>query len=170
MWSAATTWVGGVVPVSTDDVIIADGATVTINTGFTVNSLTVGQGTSGILTFDGAAIRAIVVSTYITVNTGAQFVVQSSGTFTNTLSIGGDLTNNGTFDMSLGTTTTICNVTFTLAGTQNIKTTATPTLTRFNKFTLAKSALANEVKCSINLTYGAAPTFTAGSWNRRPEH
>jgi len=46
-WNATGTWVGGVVPGSGDDVTIADGATVAINTTTSINSLTVGQGASG---------------------------------------------------------------------------------------------------------------------------
>ena len=42
-WNATTTWVGGVVPTASDNVTIADGATVTINTA--ASALTLGVGT-----------------------------------------------------------------------------------------------------------------------------
>ena len=51
-WSAPSTWTGGVVPISTDNVTIANGHTVTIDIPTAVcNNLTVGQGTSGILRY-----------------------------------------------------------------------------------------------------------------------
>src|SRR5205085_3913650 len=43
-WSATTSWAGGVLPGPGDDVVIANGATITIDTSPTINSLTVGQG------------------------------------------------------------------------------------------------------------------------------
>ena len=165
LWNATTTWSGGVVPGTGNDVIIADGATVTINVSpNTLASLTIGQGTSGILTFDGVAARAVVVTGNVTVVAGGTFIVQSSGTFTNTLSIGGDLSNNGTFDMSKNSSSTICNVTFTKAGDQTI--TGTPTLTRFRIITLSKTALANRVVCSSNVSFAAAALWTTGTWEQ----
>src|SRR5215213_5933502 len=53
LWSAASTWVGGVPPAAGDEVIIANGATVTVDINTPVLSkLTIGQGTSGILQYD----------------------------------------------------------------------------------------------------------------------
>lgn len=49
-------------PGSSDYVIIADGHSVTIDQAVSIGNLTVGQGTSGILTFDGVAARAASVS------------------------------------------------------------------------------------------------------------
>ena len=51
-WSAPATWTGGVVPGAADDVTIADGDTVTIDTAALAMSVTVGQGTSGVLQWD----------------------------------------------------------------------------------------------------------------------
>ena len=166
-WSSTGTWSGGVVPASTDDVVIADGMTVTIDQAVTANSLTIGQGVSGILTFDGVAARAVVVAGDISVATGGTFIVQSTGTFTNTLSIGGNVTNNGTIDMSRNGSTTLCNVTFTYAGDQTISG-STPVLTRFRGVTLNKGAVANRVVASIDVTMAGSGlwVFTNGTWEQ----
>ncbi len=82
LWSQTATWVGGVLPISTDNVTISDGATVIIDDNFAVcNNLTVGEGTSGNLSFIGATANA-------------------------TLTCDGDVTvtNNGTFDVTAGAT------------------------------------------------------------------
>lgn len=167
LWGATTTWVGANVPVNGDTVIIADGATVTINSSPTLNSLTVGQGTSGILTFDGTLARAVVVSGDVTVATGGTFITQSTGTVTNTMSIGGNLTNNGTFDMSRNGSTLLCTVTFTKAGDQTISGT-TPVLTQFRGITLSKTAVGNRVICSIKVKMAGSQLFilTAGTWEQ----
>lgn len=167
-WTATGTWVGGVVPGATDDVVIADGATVTINGSFTVASITVGQGTSGILKFDmTGTIRAIVVTGNITVNAGGNFNPGTGGTQTvHTMAIGGDIVNNGTFDMSLASTTRVCRVTFNKAGDQTIS--GTPTLTRFNGVTLDKGSVSNKVSSSLShdINTGALFIFTAGTWEQ----
>jgi hypothetical protein len=168
-WNAGGTWVGGVVPGASNDVIIADGATVTINAAVSVASVTVGQGTSGILTFDGVAARAVTVSGNVTISAGGTFITQTIGTFTNTLSIGGDLTNNGTFDMSQAGTTLLCTVIFNKVGDQLV-TGTTPTLTRFRSITLDKTSVNNKVICNIDVSdAGASPgaiTFTNGTWEQ----
>ena len=136
-WSSTATWVGGVVPASGDDVVIADGATVTIDTAVpstgSLASLTVGQGTSGTLTFDSTA-RTVSVSGSVTVSSGATFITQSSGAATHAMTIGGDLTNNGTFDMSRGGTTLLCDVTFNQNGNQTVG--GSGSTTRFNAITV----------------------------------
>src|SRR5205809_1015149 len=48
-WNTGSTWVGGIVPGAGSDVVIANSATVTIDVNTAaINSLSVGQGTSGI--------------------------------------------------------------------------------------------------------------------------
>lgn len=113
-WSAAATWVGGVVPTATDNVTIADGATVTIdNTSARCYNLTVGQGTSGILTWVAGTVAATLnVSNDVTVAAGGTFN-SGTGTGTKTLNIGGgtstasataltsgNVTVNGIFNMA----------------------------------------------------------------------
>ncbi|MBW8332176.1 MAG: hypothetical protein K0M40_09165, partial [Prolixibacteraceae bacterium] len=102
-WSNAATWVGGSVPVAGDDVIIANGATVTIDTHTSaLGSLTVGQGRSGILQFDAIAERTVTVSGIVTINSGGTFrsaPPTASGAVTNNLLVVGvSLINNGMLD------------------------------------------------------------------------
>lgn len=231
-WSATATWVGGVVPGATDDVVIANGATVTIDANVTVASITVGQGTSGTLTFDNVAKRVVTVSGNVTVAAGGTFIAQTpisttgdlavtstsitnvassagvvagmnigtatgiaAGTtvasftantitlsvastnttaltgavfnmgYDDTLSVGGNLTNNGTFDMSRGNTAGICHVIFNKAGDQTIS--GTGATTRFRSITLNKTAAANKVISSINVSAAGTPlAFVAGTWEQ----
>lgn len=86
-WSDGNTWVGGVVPGSANDVIIAASHTVTLNmSGITVNSLTV----------NATGVFTISASNTLTVSQN----VSNSGTINNSgnagLRIGNNLTNNGT--------------------------------------------------------------------------
>lgn len=164
VWSTMT-WSPAGTPGELDDVIIADGNTVTINQAVTIANLTVGQGTSGTLTFDAAA-HAVAVSGNVTVASGATFITQLSGASTHTMSVGGDLTNNGTFDMSRNSSTTVCNVTFTKAGDQTISGAAT--LTRFRGVTLNKGSVSNRVVSSIDVTMAGSQLFamTTGTWEQ----
>ncbi len=155
-WNDTTTWVGGVVPGSSDDVTIANGATVTINTNFTVNSLTVGQGTSGILTFDSIT-RTITIAGDVTVASGGTFITQSSGSATHTMTIGGNLTNNGTFDMSRGGTTLLCDVTFNKNGNQTVS--GTGATTRFNNITLNMGTSKNNTLEISSTNFAASAGF-----------
>lgn len=99
-FSLGSTWVGGVVPSASDDVVIADGATVTIdedNTSYTVLSLWIE---------DGATVN-FILSTSVTVDFSItnNLVVELGGAFNSTsntgtknLNISGDLVVDGVFD------------------------------------------------------------------------
>jgi hypothetical protein len=231
-WSATATWVGGVVHGANDDVIIANGATVTIDVNVTVASVTVGQGTSGVLTFDNVASRMVTVAGNVSVAVGGGFIAQvpisatgdlgatstsitnvtsttgvvigmnigtatgiAAGTtvtaftantitlsiastntvalpgvvltmgYDDTLSVGGNLTNNGTFDMSRGNAAGVCHVIFTKAGDQTLS--GTGTTTRFRNIVLNKAAIANRVISVINVTAAGTPlTIVSGTWEQ----
>ncbi|MGA9364221.1 MAG: T9SS type A sorting domain-containing protein [Bacteroidota bacterium] len=166
-WSTMV-WSEPGVPGATDNVIIADGHAVTIDQNVSVASITVGQGTSGTLMFDGVAARAVAVTGNVTVAAGGTFITQSTGTQTHSLSLGGDLSNNGTFDMSRSGTTFLCTVIFIKVGDQSIS--GVGSLTRFRSITLDKGSPNNRVLCSINVSdAGAGPgaiTFTNGTWEQ----
>jgi hypothetical protein len=122
-WSSTATWVGGVVPTATDNVTIADGATVTIDvTTATCLNLVVGQGTSGILEYISTPASSLAVNGDVTVAAAATFTAGSGSLTTHTLSIGGssnslaagNLTVEGTFDLN-----TTAGVTTTFFGRSN---------------------------------------------------
>ena len=96
-WSATTTWVGGVVPTASDNVTIADGATVTINTAASALSLRVGTGAgpAAVLQFESNNPRTITVGTYVIIASNGTFQGPSGNENGHVLSVGTDLTNNG---------------------------------------------------------------------------
>jgi hypothetical protein len=230
-WSTMT-WSPSGTPGASDNVVIADGHTVTINQNVSIANLTVGGGTSGTLTFEATTARVVTVSGNVTVAAGGTFIAQTPitttgdlavtstsianvasttgvvagmniGTLTglatgttvasftantitlslastntvaltgailhigydDTLFVGGNLTNNGTFDMSRGNTAGICHVTFTKAGDQTIS--GAGATTRFRSITLNKVAAANKVISSVNVSAAGTPlAFVAGTWEQ----
>jgi len=109
LWNNPATWDTGV-PVSTDDVVIGAGTTVDINvTPLTMNSLTV----NGTLEYD-ATLRAVTVTTNVYIAPGGTLQTNPAGAQTgHTLSVGGNLTNDGTLDLSTSANTSGARLTFT---------------------------------------------------------
>ena len=113
-WSDPTRWSSGTVPTAADDVTIANGTTITVDTAAVALSVTVGQGASGILQFDPAVARSLTVGGNVTVATGGIFQANPAGAIaTHALSLGGNLTNSGTIDFSQNTNTSQVAITFT---------------------------------------------------------
>ncbi|HYO49174.1 MAG TPA: fibronectin type III domain-containing protein, partial [Chloroflexia bacterium] len=111
-WSAPATWSGGVVPTANDHVVIPSGAVVTIDTAAAAYSVTVNTG--GILQYEATTARTLTVTASVTVNTGGTFQSAASGTqVSHVLSVGANLTNNGTLDFSTNTNTAGAGITFT---------------------------------------------------------
>jgi len=138
-WSLTSTWAGGVVPGSADNVVIKDGDVVTVNQAATINALTVGEGVSGTLNFDGTS-RTMIVTNGITVATGG-IMNAGAANVTHILNIGGStatglgtgsLTVNGAFDGYVGASAGKFTITFfggpdaaiSGAGTINFNTTS----------------------------------------------
>lgn len=103
LWSSTATWVGGVLPTNGDNITIANGATVTIDGVYTVNGITVGQGTSGTLNWN-ASSNALTVVGNITIASGASFLAYTTGGTGQTINVGGNFTNNGYVNLAVGTT------------------------------------------------------------------
>src|SRR5262245_17159180 len=109
LWNNPATWDTGV-PASTDDVVIGAGTTVDINTTpLIMNSLTV----NGTLEYD-ATLRAVTVTTNLYIAPGGILQTNPTGAQTgHTLSVGGNLTNDGTLDLSTSANTAGARLTFT---------------------------------------------------------
>ncbi len=105
LWSSPATWAGGIVPVAGDNVTIADGAIVTVDQLVSgINSLTIGQGTSGILQW-GSATNTMTLFGNLTIRAGAKFLPYSSISNGQTINVGGDFINDGYANLSVAVTT-----------------------------------------------------------------
>lgn len=133
-WSSPSTWAGGVVPGPGDNVIIAAGTVVTIDTDATIANITIGTSTTtpAVLSFDPNGSRALTVNGDLTISPGINILTTPSvAAFTgHTLTVGGNLTNNGSLDLSTNNNfagaalifTGAANNTFSGTGTNNIRT------------------------------------------------
>jgi hypothetical protein len=116
----------------------------------------------------GSTAQNIIVDGDVNVASGAIFDVAAALSATNTLSIQGDLTNNGIFDMIAGGTQ-ICNVTFKGADNKQIKGT-TAVRTDFNILTINKGADRNSIlettvnAFSVNTSLATALTINNGTF------
>ncbi len=143
-WSSTSSWQSSsdnliwnsadLTPTSSASFItIQSGNTISISGTTSASSLLI-EG-SGVLTFDGLANRNLTITNDLTINNSiGKFIVQSIGSFTNTLTIGGNIINQGTFDLSRGTLTTVCDITFNKNGNQSVS--GNGTITRFNEITV----------------------------------
>jgi hypothetical protein len=177
-WSSTTTWNGGVLPGNGDDVVIADGSYITIDQAFTINNLTVGQGTGhAFLKFSSTTVENIIITGDIVINSLAAFAVKTNsntspaGDLVHSLTLYGNLTHNGdTLDFrsgTAGTTLAACNL--TLVGTTNSTLTVngayTATNGDFNAFTInktggAKVILGSNIIMNSGSSTGPAVAYT----------
>lgn len=130
------------------------------------SSLKVTSGTLRYMNGNNTA-QNIIVYGNITIDNGAVFDVNTSGTAANMLTIHGNLTNNGTFDMNTGTGR-VCNVIF--SGPANREINGTGTVTDFNTIEVNKGSSRNailEVKSSalsLNTSLATALNLTNGTF------
>ncbi|HAP37073.1 MAG TPA: hypothetical protein DCQ28_14525 [Bacteroidetes bacterium] len=141
LWSSAGTWKSGSVPTTSSNVVIDDGHTVTIDQNVTVNSLTIGKGTSGILQIgNDATARTISVTGTIDVRSGGTLRVNTaSNTSSHVLNTTGNIQNSGTFDMSSDADSR-ASVNFIKSGTQSISGSGATTRFYFITMNLGGSA------------------------------
>ncbi len=113
---------------------------------------------NGILEFRNASVSSLTVGGDVNISAGAIFRVDNSAAVTHTLSIGGNISNLGTLDMS--TAGSDCNVTFT--GTGNTSISGAGATTNFNTLTVNKGTSQTPV-LTVNSTVftlsGAEPTL-----------
>ncbi len=93
-WNLTTTWVGGIVPVTANNVVIAANHTVTVNATSTIANLLI----DGILNY-GTTATPLTVTGNLTVSfTGT--LNAYNGTTGKTMNVAGNITNNGSIDFS----------------------------------------------------------------------
>jgi hypothetical protein len=128
-WSAPATWVGGNMPLAGDNVTISGGSTVTLDiSDANINTLTVGNSPGvakedtgdsaaaaiATLTFPLASGSSIAIRRDVLVNPEGVIATAANGTISSHfLGIGGNLTNNGTLDLSTNNNVTGVQLTFT---------------------------------------------------------
>ena len=128
-WSATTTWVGGVIPTVNDNVTIADGAFVFIDTAAVALNVQVGQnGTPNplaVLQYETTAARTLTVGQSLNTVSNGEFLA-GGGSFIHTVSVGTDIVNNGMMGLGGGAGgvgvifTGAANNTFSGTGSTNI--------------------------------------------------
>lgn len=157
-WNSPTTWDAGSVPNSFDNAVISAGNTVTVDaTGLSINNLSV-QGT---LTY-GTTPTNFTVNNNLTVAAGGILNV-FNGTTGKTLTVAGNIQNNGTIDVSVGTTTA-GTLTLTGAAVQTVNGSGTFNTGVIRNLTFSNTSTAtpninwliNDVKIANNLNLTGA--------------
>jgi hypothetical protein len=138
-WATGATWNTGTVPTASDNVIINNAHTVTINQNAACHNLAVGQGTSGILRFgNNNTSRTLTVSGNVNVNAGAQLTVNLVSNTTHSFVCTGNIGNLGTIDFTPDATS-FCNAVFNhMYANQTIG--GSGVMTRFNLITVDKGS------------------------------
>jgi uncharacterized repeat protein (TIGR01451 family) len=162
LWSAPGTWSTGIVPTGNDAVTIATGTTVTIDTAAVAYSVSV----AGTLQFEQTTARTLTVGTNVTVQSGATLQSNPAGTQTgHTLSIAGNLINNGTLDFSTNADTAGAILTFT--GAANATFSGTGATTDIRQITINKgttSAPILEITTTNFTVRGVTTDTVVGGW------
>lgn len=102
-WSSPSTWVGGTIPDTNDNVTIVSGATVTIDTANALAGdviIGTGGGSPATLQFGENGAFALKVTRNVTVGANNFFKTGSGNANQHVLTVSGNLTNNGTLDFS----------------------------------------------------------------------
>lgn len=113
LWSAPSTWVNGTVPTSGDNVTIANGSTVIIDTAAVALNVIVGTGEPfaqdgqaggeslpAVLRFGETAGFSLTVTNDVTIGAGDTFSTGGGNANAHVLTLQGDLINDGTLDFA----------------------------------------------------------------------
>ncbi|MGL4599287.1 MAG: hypothetical protein ACRCYO_17325, partial [Bacteroidia bacterium] len=153
-WNTNNTWQGNTIPGPGDDVIIADGHTVTINTVTAqCHNLQIGQNAVATLQMgNNGTPRALNVTGNVSIRTACVFRVNTASNITHTMNIRGNVSNAGTLDMQPDADS-FCNITF-------VHPTANQSISgsgvyRFNRVIVDKGSSTSRILDFV------MPTFTA---------
>jgi len=124
-WSDASAWTPSGVPTSTNNVTISDGTTITMDVSGICNALTVGTGGSAsMLKFSGNSALTLAVNGDLIVNTNGTLRSRTSSNATHSITLKGNIINNGVFDLARDANSLI-DLVFTNNGNQSISGTGT---------------------------------------------
>jgi fibronectin-binding autotransporter adhesin len=124
--------------------------------------------TKGNLQYANNTAQNVIVNGDVNISTGAIFDIAAANGASHTLTIQGNLANNGTFTMYKGGTTQLCNVTFT--GADNKKISGNALGTAFNILIVNKGTDRNSIleatvsAFSLNTALPTALTLTNGTF------
>lgn len=154
-WNSTSTWDCTCIPTLGDNVTIANGHVVTLNTNGVSNMLTIGQGVSGQLIIgNNATARTLTVDSDIVILSGGTLITGATAA-THTIVVDNNIINNGTFDLA-PTATRVANVTFTNIYDSDQFVSGTGSMTKFNRITVNMSLATNKVEIT-------AANFTAAN-------
>jgi PKD repeat protein len=151
---------------STDNVIINNTHTVTINANAACHNLTVGQGTSGVLRIGtGTAARTFTVEGNVTILANGTFNVNTASNTTHSFVCTGNISNAGTLDFQPDANS-LCNSLFN-HGYANQTISGAGILTRFNLINVNKGISMSRI-LDVTATAFTAPagflTITNGTF------
>ena len=160
LWSSPATWASGIVPPAGENVVIAAGATVTVDQVVTNVNLTV----NGTLQWNATA-NAMTLTGNVLINSGGKILAYTTGLVGVTMNVAGNFTNNG-FANFAAAITSFSALVFngsgsTLDGTGTFAGNGTDGIIRFLSFANLGS---NTINTSQNIIANSF-AHTAGSLN-----
>lgn len=153
-WNNPATWVGGVVPGTSNAVVIAVGNTVTIDGNVSCSSLNI----SGVLQYDSTNGRVLSVGGNLTITSGGVFRAHapftSGSNDTQSVVIGGSFTNNGTFSArDTGTTSGKRHIAMTFIGNGPSAISGSTSPTNFFRITMDMTSTISTLTPNIEVRF-----------------